>query len=49
MTEHMLTLAKDPDLASKMGKAARKRIEEYFSLELSIARLREIIKSCTQK
>jgi len=31
MAEAMITLAKNPALVKKMGKAGRKRVEEYFS------------------
>lgn len=49
MAQHMLTLAKEPRLAAELGKAARKRIQQEFSMEKSIEKLRTIILSCIKK
>ena len=44
MAEYMIRLANDPELAARLGRAARERIEAEFSMEKSIAGLWEIIK-----
>jgi len=44
MAEYMVRLANDPELAARLGRAARERIEAEFSMEKSIAGLWEIIK-----
>lgn len=49
MSEYMLTLAKNPQLASQLGKAARERIQKDFSMDQSIEKLRTIIKNCLQE
>jgi colanic acid/amylovoran biosynthesis glycosyltransferase len=46
MAAHMMRLAQDPHLASRMGKAGRQRIIEEFSMENSINRLWGIIANC---
>jgi glycosyltransferase involved in cell wall biosynthesis len=46
MTQHILRLTGDPELAGRMGRAARQRIEDHFSEEQSDGRLWEIIESC---
>ena len=46
MAEHMLRLARDPDLAGRLGAAARRRVAENFSMELSDRKLWAIIESC---
>ncbi|MEA3377274.1 MAG: glycosyltransferase, partial [Chloroflexota bacterium] len=48
MAEGMVRLASMPDLAGRMGAAARKRIEEHFSMEKSIANLWRIITSAME-
>jgi len=45
MADYIVRLAEHPDEAARMGKAARKRIEENFSLQQSIDRLWKIIES----
>jgi colanic acid/amylovoran biosynthesis glycosyltransferase len=45
MAEAMLRLARDPELAARMGRAARQRAAENFSSERSIAGLWSIIES----
>jgi len=45
MAHHMIQVAKDPVLASRLGNAARKRICSEFSLEKSISGLWAIINS----
>ena len=46
MARNMLRLARDPDLASRLGHAARQRIKNHFSEEHSDSRLWKIIESC---
>jgi glycosyltransferase involved in cell wall biosynthesis len=46
MAKHMLRIAEDPALAGRLGQAARKRIEDHFSIEGSISGLWEVIESC---
>ena len=46
MAKHMLLLAEDPVLAGRLGQAARKRIEDQFSLDRTIAALWEVIETC---
>src|SRR6266508_4239503 len=45
MASHMLRLATDPALAGKLGRAARRRIQESFSRDKSLGRLWTIIES----
>jgi glycosyltransferase involved in cell wall biosynthesis len=45
MATHMLRLANEPDLAAQLGRAARRRIEESFSMDKSIGRLWSIIEA----
>ncbi|HKR07036.1 MAG TPA: glycosyltransferase family 4 protein [Bacteroidia bacterium] len=45
MTERMIHLANNPELAYSMGQAARIRIAEYFPMEKSIDNLWKIIRS----
>jgi len=49
MASHMLTLAQNPNLAAKMGQAARLRIIDHFSMQRSINRAWEIIESCVKR
>ena len=46
MAAHMLSLARDAELAGRMGRAARVRATENFSMERSIGNLWAIIESC---
>jgi glycosyltransferase involved in cell wall biosynthesis len=46
MAKRMLQLAENPELAAKLGQAARKRIAENFSIEGSISSLWKVIESC---
>jgi glycosyltransferase involved in cell wall biosynthesis len=46
MASHMLQIAQDPDLAASLGRAARMRIAEHFSIERSIDELWGVIESC---
>ena len=39
MAEHMIQLAREPELAGRLGCAARKRIQAEFPMEKSINRL----------
>ena len=46
MTAEMLKVAQNPELAGRLGRAARRRIENHFSEELSDSRLWKVIESC---
>jgi colanic acid/amylovoran biosynthesis glycosyltransferase len=46
MATQMIQLAQEPDLAGRIGKAARQRIVEEFSIKTSIHRLWGIIANC---
>jgi glycosyltransferase involved in cell wall biosynthesis len=46
MTAEMLKVAQDPELAGRLGRAARRRIESHFSEELSDGRLWKVVESC---
>jgi glycosyltransferase involved in cell wall biosynthesis len=46
MARHMLRLAQDPGLARDMGRRARLRIEEQFSMRQSIDHLWAVIAGC---
>jgi glycosyltransferase involved in cell wall biosynthesis len=48
MAKHMLTLVRSPDLAGRMGRQARGRIEGHFSNERSLARLWSIIEAAVR-
>jgi glycosyltransferase involved in cell wall biosynthesis len=48
MAQHMLRVARDPELAGRLGRAARLRVEAHFSIEGSIAELWKIILSCAR-
>jgi colanic acid/amylovoran biosynthesis glycosyltransferase len=43
MSQAMVRLAEDPELARSLGAAARRRVEEHFSMDGSIHRLGKII------
>ena len=45
---HMITLAKDPQLAKTLGEAARQRIERDFSEEKSLSNLHKILSSVVE-
>jgi colanic acid/amylovoran biosynthesis glycosyltransferase len=47
MANHMLRVARDPELAGRLGRAARLRVKAHFSIEGSIAELWKIIQSCS--
>ena len=49
MAEQMLRIAQDPDLAARLGRAGRLRIESNFSEQRSFDRLRSIIDGCLEK
>ncbi len=49
MAQHMIKLAQQPELASKMGLVARKYIEENFSKDQRIKNLWSIIEGCIVK
>lgn len=49
MAQAMARLAMDPDLAARLGRAGRRRIEERFSMEQSIGNLWTIIESVIQR
>lgn len=43
MADYMIQLAQDPQLAGKMGRAARKHIEENYEMSKRVQTLREIL------
>jgi glycosyltransferase involved in cell wall biosynthesis len=47
MARHMARLVADPALAAELGRAGRRRVEEHFSIDSSIARLWGIIRTST--
>ncbi len=49
MAERMLRLAQDPQLAAQLGRAARVRVLEHFTLEQTIKKLADVIESAVQK
>jgi len=48
MAQCMLAVAQDPELAGRLGRAGRARIETCFSIERSIGGLWRIIQSCAR-
>ena len=48
MAEHMLTLARDPELAARLGRAGRERVRERFSMQQSIANLWRVIEQAIE-
>lgn len=46
MAQHMLRIAEEPELARSLGEAARKRIQDHFSLTGTIAALWQVIEAC---
>ncbi len=49
MADAMLALARDPALAAALGRRARERVAEHFSLDHSIARLWEAIEAARRR
>jgi glycosyltransferase involved in cell wall biosynthesis len=47
MARHMDRLVTDPMLAAELGRVARRRIAEHFSMDSSIARLWDVIRRST--
>jgi colanic acid/amylovoran biosynthesis glycosyltransferase len=45
MANNMVLLARDPQLASRLGENARQRIQTYFSMERSIQNLHSILEA----
>lgn len=45
MSDRMLQLARDPELAGRMGRAARKRAEAHYTLDRHLNQLAEMIES----
>jgi glycosyltransferase involved in cell wall biosynthesis len=45
MARHMEQLVVDPGLAAELGRAGRRRVEEHFSLDSTIARLWDAIRT----
>lgn len=45
MAQAMIRLAQEPELAAKMGRAGRRRVEEHFTMDKSIGNLWQIIQS----
>jgi glycosyltransferase involved in cell wall biosynthesis len=46
MSVHMSRLIREPELAAKLGRTARRRIETLFEVEQSLGRLWRVISSC---
>lgn len=46
MARQMLRLLEDPEIAGKLGRAARSRVEAAFSMDASIGKLYGIIRDC---
>jgi colanic acid/amylovoran biosynthesis glycosyltransferase len=46
MATNMLRIAEDPALAARLGHAARRRMQDHFSLEATISALWKVIESC---
>lgn len=49
MADKMMLLARDPDLARKMGEAGRERVRSRYSIDISIGNLRRIVESVTSR
>jgi glycosyltransferase involved in cell wall biosynthesis len=49
MANHLILLARDPELASKLGENARVRIQTYFSMERSIQGLHGILEASAKE
>jgi colanic acid/amylovoran biosynthesis glycosyltransferase len=45
MARHMERLVIDPALAAELGRAGRRRVEEHFSIDSTIARLWDVIRT----
>jgi colanic acid/amylovoran biosynthesis glycosyltransferase len=45
MAQAMIRLAQEPELAAKIGRAGRRRVEEHFTMDKSIGNLWQIIQS----
>lgn len=48
MAVHLLQVARDPQLAARMGEAGRKRVLSKYTMDHSIGRLWSIIESCVE-
>jgi colanic acid/amylovoran biosynthesis glycosyltransferase len=49
MANHLVLLARDPNLASELGKKARVRIQNFFSMERSIQGLYEVLETAVKR
>ena len=49
MAVHMLRLAEDPQIASRLGCAGRRHMEENYRVEKSVGRLWSIIEACIER
>lgn len=49
MAERMLRLARDPEFAATLGRAARQRIETHFTMDQSLTKLWNVIASCIRR
>jgi alpha-1,3/alpha-1,6-mannosyltransferase len=47
--EAVVSLARDPDLASEMGRCGRQRVNAMFSLHALAARLEPVLRECSAK
>ncbi len=48
MAAHLCRIAEQPQLAARLGEAARRRVAEEFSLQRSIQRLSDILSNCVR-
>jgi colanic acid/amylovoran biosynthesis glycosyltransferase len=48
MAKHLVLLARDPNLASQLGKKARERIQNLFSMERSIQGLYQVLETAVK-
>jgi colanic acid/amylovoran biosynthesis glycosyltransferase len=46
MARHMIRLLREPELAGRLGAAAREHVATHFSMDRSVERLWGIIESC---
>lgn len=49
MAKHMLKLASEPEMAEEMGRAGRERIQNKYSMKMSIDKLADILRNASTK
>jgi glycosyltransferase involved in cell wall biosynthesis len=49
IADKILTILKDPDLAARLGRNARKRVEEHFSPEVIIPKNIAFYEECIER